>query len=340
MNPVIVDLSKTPEIHLSINLVNEKNDLPYEAWKYSLIGRLDFVHLKFSDAATILRNQWKLKDKYQLIPLGKGFFTIKLSSIEDKEYITSGKWEVQDQVLRVRNWIPNFRPENQRTSKAMVWVHYRGLSLEYWDEETLFTIIRAIGTPIKVDAATLQYQSGYYAKVLIEIDLAKTIPNKLWIITKYGAFSQGVTLTKIPKFCTKCKIVGHHPHVPMENHSTEVTEINSDMNVINSTVDIKVTHNPFEVLQENDNELTEPEDGEIKEINATNLLEFGTIPQNIIIIPRISTSSQSSEEVGSYKSSKKKPHLKPAVVTRKSSKESLKHMIDKGSLSPQPPPFK
>ncbi|XP_026416838.1 uncharacterized protein LOC113312291 [Papaver somniferum] len=293
----------------------------------------------------------------------------------------------------------------------MVWVHYPGLSLEYWDEETLFTISIAIGTPIKVDAATLQYQSGYYAKVLIEIDLAKTIPNKLWIITKYEAFSQGVTLTKLPKFCTKCKIVGHlttecrvsqqsskagssnqvekviiieqnqsspssslmpsehqkssqiqnphnsgnsiippitldiaklfqHPHVSMENRPTEVTEINSDLNVINSTVDIKVTHNLFEVLQENDNELTEPEDGEIKEINATKLLEFGTIPQNITIIPRISTSSQSSEEVGSSKSSKKKPHLKPAVVTRKAIKESLKHMIDKGSLSPQPPPFK
>ncbi|XP_026419826.1 uncharacterized protein LOC113315790 [Papaver somniferum] len=245
----------------------------------------------------------------------------------------------------------------------MVWDHYSGLSLEYWDEETLFTISRAIGTPIKVDATTLQYQSGYYAKVLVEIDLAKTISNKLWIITKYGAFSQGVTLTKLPKFCTKCKIVGHlttecivsqqsskagssnevekkiiidqnqsspssrlmpseqqkssqvqnphnsgnltippinlditkliqHPHVSMENHSTEVTEINSDLNIINSTIDIKVTQNPFE----------------------------------------------SSEEVGSSKSSKKKPPLKPAVVTRKASKEYLKHMIDKGSLSPQPPP--
>ncbi|XP_026383741.1 uncharacterized protein LOC113279254 [Papaver somniferum] len=290
----------------------------------------------------------------------------------------------------------------------MVWVHFPGLSLEYWDEETLFTISRAIGVPIKVDAATLQYQSGYYAKVLIEIDLAKTIPKKLWIITKFGAFSQGVTLTKLPKFCIKCKILGHlttecrasqqsskagssnqvekvitieqhqsspssslmppeqqnfshphnscnytnpsinldmdklvhDPHISIKNHSTEVTEINTELNVINSTVGINVTNNPFEVLHENENDLTEPEDGEIKEINTANLLEFGTIPQNITIIPKISTISHPSDEVGSSKSSKKKPPLKPAVVTRKASKESLKHVIDKGSLSPQPPPFK
>ncbi|XP_026400062.1 uncharacterized protein LOC113295946 [Papaver somniferum] len=91
----------------------------------------------------------------------------------------------------------------------MVWVHFPDLSLEYWDEETLFKLSRALGTPVKVDDATLNYQSGYYARVSVEIDLAKTIPNNLWIITKYGCFSQSVVLTNLPKFCWKCKIVGH-----------------------------------------------------------------------------------------------------------------------------------
>ncbi|XP_026410368.1 uncharacterized protein LOC113305562 [Papaver somniferum] len=397
MNPLIVDLSKTPEIHPSVNLVADMDDSRYDAWKFSLIGHLDFVHLKFSDAATSLRNQWKLKDKYQLIPLGKGFFTIRLSNIEDKNYITTGTWEVHDQILRVGNWSPNFRPESQRTSKAMVWVQFPGLSLEYWDEATLFTISRAIGTPIKVDDASLQYQSGYYAKVLIEIDLSKTIPNKLWIITKFGAFSQRVILIKLPKFCTKCKIVGHltsecratqqqGSFVPTEReilieqnhtsqklqatqqanqgtstsnsgkpptqnnveldkpfqdnnveHITEVNTISPVLESINQSPGINITINPFEVLQENENDLSDSEDGEIKEVSASNVLEFATIPQKITIIPK---SAQSSDEVSSSKNAKKKPPLKPAVTTRKSSKESLKHMIDKGSISPPPPPFK
>ncbi|XP_026442647.1 uncharacterized protein LOC113342267 [Papaver somniferum] len=243
----------------------------------------------------------------------------------------------------------------------MVWVQFPGLSLEYWDEETLFTISRAIGTPIKVDAATLQFQSGYYAKVLIEIDLAKSIPNKLWIITKYGAFSQGVILTKLLKFCTKCKIVGHlttecrasqqsskegnpnqiekeiiieqnqrstssslmpteqqpssqaqnhytsgitpnplsimdmansvqDPKFSMKNISNEVTGINPALEVINPTVGINTTSNPFEVLLENKNDLTDSEDGEIKEVSASNLLEFGSISQTITVIPKTSTS--------------------------------------------------
>ncbi|XP_026452880.1 uncharacterized protein LOC113353522 [Papaver somniferum] len=157
----------------------------------------------------ILRNQWKLTGDCHLIPLGKGFFIIKLSNEVDQNYIRNYRWDVQDHVLRTRNWIPNFRPENQRTSHALVWVSLLGLSLEYWDEKTLFTICDAIGNPVKVDDTTLKYSSGYAAKVLVEVNLANPIPNRLWIITKYGSFSQGVVLNNLPNFFSKCKIVGH-----------------------------------------------------------------------------------------------------------------------------------
>ncbi|XP_026451540.1 uncharacterized protein LOC113351829 [Papaver somniferum] len=123
--------------------------------------------------------------------------------------IKAGKWEVHNQVLWIRNWIPDFRPQNHRASQAMIWVHLPGLSLEYWDEATLFTICKALGTPVKVDEATLNFYNGYYARVLVNIDLAGKIPNKLWIKTKFGGFMQNVILTKPPKFCDHCKIVGH-----------------------------------------------------------------------------------------------------------------------------------
>ncbi|XP_026433819.1 uncharacterized protein LOC113331313 [Papaver somniferum] len=91
----------------------------------------------------------------------------------------------------------------------MIWVHLPGLSLEYWDEKTLFTICSALGDPVKVDDATLNFENEYYARVLVNIYLAKKIPSKLWIKTKFGGFMQQVIPTKPPKFCNHCKIVGH-----------------------------------------------------------------------------------------------------------------------------------
>ncbi|XP_026458970.1 uncharacterized protein LOC113359574 [Papaver somniferum] len=208
MDSSVVYLSNSLVEVTSIDLVNNTEER-CDAWKFSLIGRLDLSRLKFSDVTVSLKNQWKLKGQCKMIPLGKGFFTIKLDSEIDKMTIKSGKWEVYNQVLWIRNWIPDFRPENHRTSAAMIWVHLPGLSLEYWDEKTLFTICRALGTPVKVDEATLNYDNGYYARVLVNIYFANKIPNKLWIKTKFGGFMHNVILIKPPKFCDHCKIVGH-----------------------------------------------------------------------------------------------------------------------------------
>ncbi|XP_026383844.1 uncharacterized protein LOC113279366 [Papaver somniferum] len=243
----------------------------------------------------------------------------------------------------------------------MVWVQFSGLILEYWDEKTLFTISRAIGNPIKVDAATLNYQSGFYAKVLIEVDLAKQIPNKLWIITRYGAFSQGVILTNLPKFCSKCKIIGHlsteyrfNKQIPVgvnvNNTPTHPKKLNGNvspnsLNILtpnissstlqnseipqpsfppktgtsgdppptivaetllvvpptleilvtsqqvdtatNPTYGILVSPNKYKILQDNNDEDSSSGDGEIKEVSASSLLEFGTIPQHVTIVPNI-----------------------------------------------------
>ncbi|XP_026459854.1 uncharacterized protein LOC113360570 [Papaver somniferum] len=159
-----------------------------------------------------------------MIPLGKGFFTIKLENMMDKNTIKFGQWEVSNQILRVRNWMPNFKPEYQRTSSTMVWVHYPGFSLEYWDEKTLFNISSVLGTPVKVDEVTLNYENGLYARVLVQIDLAKKIPSKIWIKTKYGGFMQNVLLTKLPKFCPNCKIVGHtQPECRAKNNTSQDT---------------------------------------------------------------------------------------------------------------------
>ncbi|XP_026410465.1 uncharacterized protein LOC113305662 [Papaver somniferum] len=102
-----------------------------------------------------------------------------------------------------------WRPENHRTSSENVWVHLPGLSLEYWEEKTLLTIGRALEEPIKIDDATLNYETGYYARMLINIDFSKKVPNKLWIKTKHGGFMQSVLLINPPKFCQHCKFVGH-----------------------------------------------------------------------------------------------------------------------------------
>ncbi|XP_026398864.1 uncharacterized protein LOC113294701 [Papaver somniferum] len=65
------------------------------------------------------------------------------------------------------------------------------------------------GRAIKVDETTLKREVGYYASVLVEVDLSIYIPNQFLLKTKYGSFSQEVQIPQTPKFCNHYKVVGH-----------------------------------------------------------------------------------------------------------------------------------
>ncbi|XP_026378725.1 uncharacterized protein LOC113273179 [Papaver somniferum] len=112
---------------------------------------------------------------------------------------------VESQTLKLIAWEPNFNPETQKTSSAFVWIFFPGLSIEYWKEGILLQLGRAI----KVDEVTLKKEIGYYASVLVEVDFAKFIPAKVIVEYKYGKFEQAIQISKKPKFCNHCSIVGH-----------------------------------------------------------------------------------------------------------------------------------
>ncbi|KAF6156530.1 hypothetical protein GIB67_011331 [Kingdonia uniflora] len=50
---------------------------------------------------------------------------------------------------------------------------------------------------------------GYFAKVLVDINLAEPIPSKILVEVEDGDFWQRVELGATPKFCSHCKIIGH-----------------------------------------------------------------------------------------------------------------------------------
>ncbi|XP_026396058.1 uncharacterized protein LOC113290690 [Papaver somniferum] len=189
---------KNSQVIPSIELPDDLFEESLDPWRFSLIGRLNLHQLKFIDDAILLRRQWKLTGDCKIIPLGRGFFTIKLDNEIDRQYIKEGKCEVLNQVLQI-----------------------------------LFKICKEIGTPIKLDEATAKCEVGYYANVLVEIDFAKIVPNKVWIGTKYGGFLQNISIPVCPKFCHNCKIVGHN-NVECRIDKNKNQQVNNTQNNMSS----------------------------------------------------------------------------------------------------------
>ncbi|KAL5708551.1 hypothetical protein ACHQM5_019337 [Ranunculus cassubicifolius] len=177
--------------------------------EFALIGRLDFN--KVERLKVIAVELWLPTGDWKLIPLGRGFFMCRLHSREDFVRIWSQVWKIGEQVLHFTKWTPDFDTDKKRTTNALVWVQFPKLGQQYWDYEGLMTIGKGLGTPVGVDQRTIDRDYGYFANVLVDIDISKPVSSVVNVQEEDGGyFTQDVYIPRLPQLCNHYKSVGHN----------------------------------------------------------------------------------------------------------------------------------
>jgi len=106
------------------------------ACRFNLHGRLT-LHKGDSPLTTQalklkLNNFWPQLSNWNLIPLGKGFFELNFSSIEDmKQVWASGVVNLKLGFMRFYGWTKDFIPKVQAQTHAHVLVRFMHLPQEY-----------------------------------------------------------------------------------------------------------------------------------------------------------------------------------------------------------------
>ncbi|KAF5206115.1 hypothetical protein FRX31_004300 [Thalictrum thalictroides] len=81
---------------------------------------------------------------------------------------------------------------------------------QFWDYECVMSIAKGVGCPIGVDKVTAERELGFYANVLIDLDLSKSLPNQILVEVDDGEeFLQEIAYPALPKFCPHCQAIGH-----------------------------------------------------------------------------------------------------------------------------------
>lgn len=185
------------------------------ACKCNLHGRLT-LHKGDSPLTTQalkakLSNIWPQLSNWNLIPLGKGFFEFNFSSIEDMKFVWAmGVVNLKPGFLRLHCWSKDYTPKAQAQTHAQVWVRFLQLPQEYWGKQTLLEIASGLGTPITIDDATLNKRFGLFARILIDVDMAKKLFESIIVEREGYALTILVQYEKYPPFCTHCKTIGHN----------------------------------------------------------------------------------------------------------------------------------
>lgn len=149
---------------------------------------------------------WNLPQGCELIDLEGGYYVVRFFSREDYMHVLEGgPWIILGHYLTVTKWRPNFRPSLQQIHTTFIWVRFRELPLEIFDEETLADMSDLIGRTVKVDPISIDAYRGRYARVCVEIDLDKPL---LPSITVFDA-PQLVEYEGLHLICFSCGKYGH-----------------------------------------------------------------------------------------------------------------------------------
>lgn len=68
-----------------------------------------------------------------------------------------------------------FRPTEVQILSTFVWVHLPAIPLECFTDKILRIVAKYIGRPVKEDSTTIVADRGKYARICVEVDLAKPL---------------------------------------------------------------------------------------------------------------------------------------------------------------------
>jgi len=115
----------------------------------------------------------------------KGFFIVRFTSKEITDTIISiGPWFSGTAGLFMTPWFKDFDPNKMTVTKMPVWVRLHNLPLHFWSERVLEGIGNSIGKYIKTDLERIDERLFTFARICVEVDLSKGLPDNIRLIYK------------------------------------------------------------------------------------------------------------------------------------------------------------
>ena len=89
---------------------------------------------------------------------------LRFSNFEDRRLVFQLRpWYVNGLNLAIRNWTPFFDSYSALITKIDQWVRVPRLPWEFWDTDSLTTLLKLVGPLVSVDQNTLLHLKGKFA---------------------------------------------------------------------------------------------------------------------------------------------------------------------------------
>lgn len=110
--------------------------------------------------------------------------------------------------MKIFRWLPWFHP-GLESPVMPVWFHLPMLPACFFNKGSLASIASCVGRLLRIGAATQKLGRMEGAKICVETDISKPIPEEIWIGMGEEGILQPIVPDFVPSWCTSCRKIGH-----------------------------------------------------------------------------------------------------------------------------------
>ncbi|KAL9679253.1 hypothetical protein QQ045_017109 [Rhodiola kirilowii] len=183
-----------PEIQLAARQYGLKEGVPmvtftsaeYQAatqrLAHTLIAKFQIGRPPFEVVKQTFLGSWKIEGR---ITISSNWDDRHIVIILDSEkdvnaVLTSPLRRVGHTMFRLFRWTPDYNPKKESTTVTK-WIRFPGLPMEMFDRAILRSIVSSFALFLDCDDRTKEMNSLSFARVCVELDVTKAVPNSVWI---------------------------------------------------------------------------------------------------------------------------------------------------------------
>lgn len=126
--------------------------------------------------------------------------------------LDDGPWFMEEAGLFLTPWFPDFDPATAIITKAPVWIRLPNLPVHLWCTEVYRQIGNTLGSFVAGDYQRERQGLYTYARVCVELDLSKGLPEYINLKLKDLIWTQFLEYENTAFRCRHCHLTGHLHH--------------------------------------------------------------------------------------------------------------------------------
>lgn len=170
------DYGRNPNVIPEIVVTDAEIEEWSDQWSQTLMINVMGKRVNFRALEHKLNREWARVGLIQIIDMSRGYYAVRFGAIEDYNHaLMEGPWMIADHYILVQRWRRNFLISAREERRIAVWVRIHELPLELYNTKFLRRLGANLGVMLKIDRLTSIHSRGQFARICVEIDLAKPV---------------------------------------------------------------------------------------------------------------------------------------------------------------------